>query len=273
MRAPPRAPRPLALALALAVAPLSGCLDDESADPDAGAGGSGGQVPDVDGGEGGMGGTGGSGGVGGMGGAADGPFDCAAICDAFERDCPQALAVIGNCNDCEDLANGLAEAPDEPILQRAAVACERAESTGDCRAFAVCLTDDDGHNAGAPGGVSVTVTRDNGDGELLASSDAWAVVGAKGDGAPGDLEVYFEVDGTFYGIEFDDLANAADSAPLDAAEYPVAWLTAEETVDYEVGTITLDVWALDGPIDVTAAVSGEAPDTGITIHVTGTLSQ
>jgi len=253
--APPAPALPRAsLLCALLALSLTACLDDETAAVDAGPDRAD-AAPDGGGGEG------------------EAPFDCAAICETFEADCPQALAIVGDCNDCTDLADGLAETPDEPILRRASTACQRAEETADCRAFAVCLTDDDGHNAGAPGGVSVTITQDNGDVEIAASDDAWAVVGAKGDGAPGDLEVYFVVGETFYGIEFDDLANAADAAPLDAADYPVSWLTAEETIEYAIGTITLDAWALDGAIDVTAAVSGEAPDTGITIRVTGSLSQ
>lgn len=255
--------RPLRLALAAALAstaPLAGCLEDESEPADAAAPDTappeddGGPEPDA-----------------GPGDADQGPIegalDCEAICQAFEQRCDQAFTIIGDCGDCADIAEALAEAPSD-ILERAAAACGVAHETGDCRAYAVCLTDDDGHNARTEGGVTVEAR-----GALtLMVADAWAVVGAKSDGGPGDLEVWFEADGTFYGVEFDDLAAAADAAPLDAADHPVTVLTAAGAVEYATGTTTLATWALDGPFELTAEVEDET-GAALTLRVTGTLAR
>lgn len=247
---------------------LGGCLeDDPEAGVDAAVGGSGGGGEGGAGGvggEGGMGGMGGEGGVGGTGGGAPSGLDCDAVCTGYDA-CPGALAIIDDCNDCEDISEALAAEP-SAILERAAAVCMSAVETGDCRAYALCLTDDDGHNAGAYGGVTVEVAGEGAPVELTVA-DAWAVVGAKSDGAPGDLEVYFESEGGFYGLAFDDLALAVEDAPLDADDHPVIWSSADAVVEYEVGETAIETWALDGAFAVTATLMGEAG--ALTIRVSG----
>lgn len=262
------------LLLSTALILTTGCLeDDEPADEGAagtaGAGaeaGSGGVAGEGNpGGEAGQGGEGGEGeaGQGGEGeagqGGAPGELDCDAVCAGFES-CTDALAIIGDCGDCADVAEALAEAP-SPILERTASVCGDALASGDCRAYSACLTDDDGLNGVARGGVSVVMTGQIGGEAVMAmTDDSWAVIGAKGSGDPGDVELYFEVGGVFYGIEFDDLANAAEDAPLDAADYPVEVATGDGATTFEVGEVALAAWALDGEFAIQATLGEEGGD-------------
>jgi len=105
----------------------------------------------------------------------------------------------------------------------------------------------------------------------LSTADGWAVVGAKGSGEPGDLELYFEVDGVLHGVEFDDLANAADMAPLDVAEHPVTWSNVDGVIEHEMGTIELISWDLAGGFEVTATVNVAGADASLTITASGTF--
>ena len=264
------------LLLSTALVLMTGCLEDDEP-VDAGAGGAPGAAGEAgSGGVAGEGNPGGEAGAGGEGeageagsGATPGELDCDSVCAGFES-CTDALAIIGDCGDCADVAEALLEAP-SPILERTASVCGEALASGDCRAYSACLTDDDGLNGVARGGVMVVMTGQIGGQPIMAmTNDSWAVVGAKGSGDPGDVELYFEVGGVFYGIEFDDLANAADAAPLDAAEHPVEVATVDGAIEFEVGEVALAAWALDGEFAIQATLGEEGGDQ-LTITANGTF--
>ncbi|MCB9529357.1 MAG: hypothetical protein H6701_13410 [Myxococcales bacterium] len=241
---------------------LGGCV------PAGGGGGGGGG----EGGEGGVGGMGGAGGIGGMGGVGGmgGALDCDAVCAGYAA-CADTQVIIDDCNDCADIAEAMA-AGSTAILDRAAAVCAEAVRTGDCRAYALCLTDDDGHNASAWGGVTVQISGAlDAEAIELTVADAWAVVGAKSDGAPGDVEVYFEAEDGFHGLEFDDLAVVIDAAPVDVADHPITWYRpgVAEPIELAEGTVEVAAFALDGAFDFTARVAGEA----LTVRLSGAFTE
>jgi hypothetical protein len=103
----------------------------------------------------------------------------------------------------------------------------------------------------------------------LATDDGVAVIGTKADGAPGDLEIIFEIDGDFYVLQFDDLAIALPGDVLPDNRIDLE--RAAGRVRLEFGTTTVEALDLTGAFTVRAVGQTDAGGTDITIEVSGTF--
>ncbi|MFN3199951.1 MAG: hypothetical protein ACE366_16265 [Bradymonadia bacterium] len=226
------------------------------------------------GGAGGAAGAGGTGGEAGAGGSALGTLTCPDYCEAFEAQCPEAFAVRGNCDDCPDVFAG-----EGPTFTRAQSICQGAFNAAPdeaaCTAFYACLGDSDGLS-GVGQSLTATLT-----GTLTSTleetadldierADAWAIVGTKNSGNPGDLELLIAIEGEFYRLEFDDLGGEDGGSSYAASDFPVTLESSTLDLEFTVGDIVLDALSLD-PFALHISGTFTAPD-GSTITLSATTA-
>lgn len=198
--------------------------------------------------------------------------DCPTVCTRFEMECAQAFTVRGDCDDCDNLVEGLMGVEHRETFVRSAAVCAQGASTGDCRALYACVSDNDGLNAY---GDSWTVSLQgelNGEAINIEVADAWGTVGTKGStGGPSDLEVIFEHQGTFWVMVFDDLAVEAENAPLDVAEFPIKLRNAQNRLVFATGEIQINSFDLNGEVAIRAGADLEMDMGSLSIQVNGSF--
>ncbi len=208
-------------------------------------------------------------------------FDCAAIATAYASGCSDHLAITADTSACGVLRDRQGATRLAASIARAARVCESAGAESSaasaerssqevCDQIFVCVADPDGLSA-LTGGARVTGTPTvKGQRYAFDAPAAWAWLGTKGSGSPGDFAVLFHHAGHPWFFRLDDLALRADTHPfvVDALR-PIKLESVVDNLELTTGTVLIAAFAVDGVFDVTATTADGGNGQAIDVRIQG----
>lgn len=195
-------------------------------------------------------------------------FDCRALETTYATTCSDHLAITADTSACVAVHDRQGATHLEASIDRAARICETAGT--ECDRIFVCVADADGLSAVTSSAhVSGTATV-KGQRYAFDAHGAWAWLGTKGSGSPGDFAVLFEHAGHPWFFKLDDLAVRAATEPfvVDALR-PIKLESVVDNMELATGTVHIAAFAVGGAFDLTATTADDGSGQAIDVHIVG----
>jgi len=191
------------------------------------------------------------------------PLECDGVCAFLGEACAEFTDGCERCTRVNE--KGVPR-----LSERTSALCLAAISAETCVGLRACLADKHGIFAGSQG---TTVTVDGADFEIAPMEESWAIVGAKSDGSPSDLEIYTTAMDQSIRIKFDDII-VGGLGVLDAQQHPVEIEVGSSDTKFELGTVAVIRLTLEGEdagYQIDARVQETAGGPEIRIQANGPL--
>ena len=201
-------------------------------------------------------------------------FDCTAIATAYANGCSDHIAITADTSACVAVHDRQGATRLAASIERAARVCQDAGAAGtsppNCDQIFLCVADPDGLSA-LTGSAHVTGTATvKGQRYAFDTPAAWAWIGTKGSGSPGDFAVLFHHEGHPWFFRLDDLALRAETHPfvVDALR-PIKLESVVDNMELTTGTVLIAAFAVDGVFDVTATTADDGGGQAIDLRIQG----
>jgi hypothetical protein len=201
-------------------------------------------------------------------------FECAPLTSYFQASCPDHTQISSDLTACELIRAGQAEEPWVGTRALGVSVCSGAAEA--CDDIFVCLADPQGLYAYTTAAHVTGKASVEGDDFTFDAKNAWAYLGTKASGDPGDLGVLFSHDGRPWYFKLEDFAERASETPFVVdVDHPIKLENFEDNVEVPTGTVTVTSFKVDTStaFDIKAKATDAETGESIDIRVRGKFSE